>query len=226
MILTAILSLGLSVDAPEPLLLGPPAICQPFAIGDAPSLPWDVGAFGIDPDYDLDRLVRQTRRLLDAEEEVLVRMETIRRAVIYASGVGDHDRDDRPTLEARRTIVAELVSMLRERALAPHLATEPAGDSATAPPLFDLGFALAGLRQLEGVGGLARLDSDGEAELRKAIAWSQAPAAMHLGVSLGLFLSREKGLSDGHLLLAAKGSVEGTLLRENVMRCAARFHGT
>jgi hypothetical protein len=224
MILTAILSLGLSVDAPEPALLGPPAICQPFAIGDAPSLPWRSGAFGIDPDYDLDRLVRQTRRLLDAEADAMVRMETVRRAVVYASGVGDFDRDDRPSLERRRTIVAELVSMLRERALAPHLAAKSAGEAETAPPLFDLGFALAGLRQLEGVGGLARIDSSGEAELLRAVAWHGADGAMHLGVSLGLFLSEDERASDRFLLAAARDCAEGTLLRENLMRCAKRFH--
>jgi hypothetical protein len=66
---------------------GPPLICHPFKIGGAKSLPW-----GNDPahwnqplaDYNLAHLSDETLALLSPDTPVIVHMETIRRAVIYA----------------------------------------------------------------------------------------------------------------------------------------------
>lgn len=70
-----------------PALAGPPLLCHPFDIGNAKSLPW-VGEKSWDegqPGYKLDRLVADTEALLTPSTPVIVRMETLRRAALYAS---------------------------------------------------------------------------------------------------------------------------------------------
>jgi hypothetical protein len=65
---------------------GPPLLCHPFDIGSARSLPWD-GAKGWAHgrgDYDVKNLVRDTEALLTPSMPVIVRMETLRRAALYA----------------------------------------------------------------------------------------------------------------------------------------------
>ena len=70
----------------RPALAGPPLLCFPFEIGAAKSLPMGHGAWhSIDPKYDVARLVDDTLAILTPDAPVLVRMETLRRATIYAS---------------------------------------------------------------------------------------------------------------------------------------------
>jgi hypothetical protein len=70
-----------------PALAGPPLLCHPYDIGSARSLPWgDTKDWtGQQPDYKLDNLVADTETLLTPSTPVIVRMETLRRAAIYAS---------------------------------------------------------------------------------------------------------------------------------------------
>ncbi|MHC4416491.1 MAG: hypothetical protein ACYS0G_14560 [Planctomycetota bacterium] len=63
---------------------GPPLICHPVEIGDATSLPWGSDAFDQKRDYDLSQLLDDTVEILDNEQGVLVHMETLRRAALYA----------------------------------------------------------------------------------------------------------------------------------------------
>jgi hypothetical protein len=70
-----------------PALAGPPLLCHPYDIGNAKSLPW-VGEKSWSegqPDYKLENLVRDTEALLTPSTPVIVRMETLRRAALYAS---------------------------------------------------------------------------------------------------------------------------------------------
>lgn len=83
-ILTAF-AVTLAVAAPA--VAGPPLLCHPFDIGSAQSLPWD-GTRGWShdrSDYSLKNLVQDTERLVQPDTPVVVRMETMRRAAIYAS---------------------------------------------------------------------------------------------------------------------------------------------
>ena len=68
-------------------LAGPPLLCHPFDIGSAASLPWNGTSSWFDgkPDYRLSGLVSDTEALLVPSTPVVVRMETLRRAAIYAS---------------------------------------------------------------------------------------------------------------------------------------------
>ena len=71
----------------SPAFAGPPLLCHPFDIGAARSLPWSGvhSWFEGDAGYRLDNLVADTESLLTPATPVVVRMETLRRAAIYAS---------------------------------------------------------------------------------------------------------------------------------------------
>jgi hypothetical protein len=63
---------------------GPPLICHPVEIGQAKSLPWiDWNRKGSGT-YDLKNLTQDTEVILGSNTPVLVRMETLRRATLYA----------------------------------------------------------------------------------------------------------------------------------------------
>ena len=70
----------------RPALAGPPLLCFPFDIGTARTLPMGTSGWkATDPTYNVAHLVDDTLALLTPETPVLVRMETLRRATIYAS---------------------------------------------------------------------------------------------------------------------------------------------
>src|ERR1700730_17724038 len=65
---------------------GPPLICHTFDIGSAKSLPWishDWNLTGSES-YDPTKLASDTFAILAANSTVLVHMETLRRATLYA----------------------------------------------------------------------------------------------------------------------------------------------
>ena len=83
--------LGLAVGAalcalPQISVAGPPLICHAIDIGQAKSLPWSGNGWNLTgkEHYDLKRLVDDTMALLAPATPVLVRMETLRRATLYA----------------------------------------------------------------------------------------------------------------------------------------------
>lgn len=65
---------------------GPPLICHAIDIGDAKSLPWISHSWNLSGSetYDTKNLVRDTLEILAPDTSVLVRMETLRRATLYA----------------------------------------------------------------------------------------------------------------------------------------------
>src|SRR5262245_30949630 len=69
----------------QPLLARPPIICHPIDSGNARCLPWAGSEWrAVKVDYDSSRLVEDTLALLTPDTPVLVRMETMRRATVYA----------------------------------------------------------------------------------------------------------------------------------------------
>jgi len=86
-VLAVMIVLALSL----PAVAGPPLLCHPFDIGGARSLPWDgTRAFWQGrADYRLENLVADTEALLTPSTPVIVRMETLRRAALYASADGE-----------------------------------------------------------------------------------------------------------------------------------------
>ena len=67
-------------------LAGPPLICHSIDIGSALSLPWSSSGWNLSGQetYNVDNLVQDTLALLGPSTPVLVRMETLRRATLYA----------------------------------------------------------------------------------------------------------------------------------------------
>jgi hypothetical protein len=69
-----------------PALAGPPLICHAIDIGSAESLPWTSSGWNLSGQetYDVSHLVPDTLALLVPSTPVLIRMETMRRATLYA----------------------------------------------------------------------------------------------------------------------------------------------
>src|SRR5262249_192657 len=65
---------------------GPPLISHSFDIGSAKSLPWESTGWNLTgkETYDPSKLASDTFKILAADSTVLVHMETLRRATLYA----------------------------------------------------------------------------------------------------------------------------------------------
>lgn len=87
---------------PSAVFAGPPLLCHPFETAGARSLPWGSGGWN-DPsgNYDRSRLIADTESLLAPGTPVIARMETLRRAAIYASADGATLRRMSAALDAR-----------------------------------------------------------------------------------------------------------------------------
>jgi len=129
MFLAGVMAAALTTATPA--LAGPPLLCFPFDIGAARSLPIGHGSWrAIDRGYDVSRLVDDTVALFAPETPVLVRMETLRRATLYAG--------ERPE------IATALLARLRDRAKAP-----AAGGIDAGLAVFDFGYLVETIRQAE-----------------------------------------------------------------------------
>jgi hypothetical protein len=135
----------------RPALAGTPLVCFPFDIGNARSLPIAHTGYGApDPKYDASQLVGDTIDLLAARTPVIVRMETIRRAALYARAY-----------PGRAT---ELYDALQQRARV----SSPDGPNA----VFDFGYLVETYRQ---AGVKVGNDVDGYVWIQKAIALTNDP---------------------------------------------------
>jgi hypothetical protein len=110
----------------QPALAGPPLLCFPFEIGTAASLPVGSGGWeSIDRSYDAARLVDDTLALLTPNTSVIVRMETLRRATLYAA--------------SNQKQAAILLDRLQQRATIP--------DAHVALAVFDFGYLVETYKQ-------------------------------------------------------------------------------
>lgn len=80
-------ALMLTLVTAMPAQAGPPLLCHPFNIDNAKSLPWSGTRGWMDgrADYNIAKLAADVDALLTPATPVIVRMETMRRAAIYAS---------------------------------------------------------------------------------------------------------------------------------------------
>jgi hypothetical protein len=204
LILTIVLGLAI------PLLAGPPLICRSIDIGSAQSLPWSnpPDLTGL-KDYNVAHLTGDTLALLNSSAPVLARMETLRRATIYA----------------QRDPVAseELFSKLQERASA---------NPREALAAFDLGYLAACYKQMRearssGMTVWGRGDSvnpaadvDGYAEVKKAIGLRGEDPEMEFAAAIITAEHDSQGRHQEHLQKALAGAKGDPLLAENI---ASRF---
>jgi hypothetical protein len=184
-------------------LAGPPLICHPYDIGQAKSLPGGGGAHGTAQNYDRTPLVADTLALLTPDTPVLVRMETLRRAAIYATGNLRAWNGEKYT-ETDKNLAAQLITKLRERSTS--------GDAkAKALALFDLGFFSETVRQ-------TGLDPsiDGYALMVKARELRGPDAEMEF--ALALASHREHPAAHAaHLAQARAAAKPNTLLATNLV---------
>lgn len=181
---------------------GPPLICHAIEIGAAKSLPaidWNsIGTGG----YDLKNLTRDTVSILDSDPSVLVRMETLRRATIFAR----HDP----------AAAKELLLKLRARADRSEIAGHP-----DALSWFDVGYLAEAYQQWmpknesNPAAGL-----DGYTWIRRAIQLRGKDAEMEFAAAL-VTLSGPESAHREHVRKAMAGAKGDPLLSQNL---ASRFH--
>jgi hypothetical protein len=161
-------SLAVFVLAPAAVQAGPPLICHPVDIGAAPSLPWGSGPGWNTPQpgYDRARLVKDTLALLSPATPIRVRMETLRRATVYAMGDADRGR--------------ELLARLEERA------RDGGPGEGVALALFDAGYLIEAYKQARIITGRDIVDParDGEAMVRQARQGREKDPDMEYAVGL------------------------------------------
>lgn len=197
----AIASLALTLASPA-VFAGTPLICHPYEIGAAKSLPAGPDWHGVSRNYDRQHLVRDTLALLTADTPVIVRMETLRRAAIYATA---QMRDwDKGTYSAEdRALASSLLKKLRER-------TKTATGPALALATFDLGFFTETLRQTNVDKSL-----DGYPTLLKALALRGPDAEMEFALALATSWPKRKE-RDEHVTRARASAKPGSLLATNL----------
>jgi hypothetical protein len=176
---------------------GPLLICHPIEIGQAKSLPWVEFNHKGSLDYDLKNLSRDTMAVLDSRAPVLVRMETLRRATIYA-------RQDPQAAK-------QLIMRLQARA-----ANSDATGHSDALAWFDVGYLAEAYQQWLGKGepnpaaGL-----DGYSLVRKAISLRGSDPEMEFAAAL-ITLPRPDSAHRDHVQKAMAGAKFDPLLAQNV----------
>jgi hypothetical protein len=192
---------------------GPPLLCFAYDIGSARSLPWGSNpndSFECDPKYPADRLVGDTLAILDESKEVLVHMETLRRAAIYASRFAEKPTKGRDGSLADRMALRVLDHSIRE------LARDPQSTLAW----IDAGYALGAAAQMGSAHGAAYVD-----HFSKARALAPKDPALAFATSAGFLDSPDRDTWQRHYTDALAGAPEGSLLRKNVLAYGERFLG-
>ncbi len=193
--------------APARVFAGTPLICHPYAIGTATSLPGTDGDWkGVNPAYDRTHLVQDTLALLTPDTPVIVRMETLRRAAIYATaGMRGWSTKEGFSAEDRANVTA-LLEKLRVRAKD---TTGP--DNVRALAIFDVGFFSETLRH-------ANVDAalDGYALLVKAHELRGPDAEMDFALALASSWPMHRADLADHLARARAAAKPGTLLAANL----------
>ena len=186
------------------LQAGTPLICHPYVIGAAKSLPGSDGDWkGVNPTYDRTHLVRDTLALLTPTTPVIVRMETLRRAAIYATA-GMRGWTDGTGFNAEdRAHTSALLENLQNR-------TKSAAGQDLALALFDVGFFTETLRQT----GLDR-SLNGYDTLLKARELRGPDADMEFALALASAWPKRKEHGE-HLSRARAGAQPGSLLASNL----------
>jgi hypothetical protein len=181
---------------------GPPLVCHPFDIGTSKTLPpVDLNQKGRGS-YDVNNLTQDTLAILNSGAPVLVRMETLRRATIYA--------------RQNPQVAKELITRLRARL------DESQGGPAAALATFDYGYLAETYKQWFGAGEPnPAAGVDGYALIKNAISMRGEDAEMEFAAAL-ITLNGPKSGHQQHVRKAQAGAKEDPLLAQNL---ASRFPG-
>jgi hypothetical protein len=176
---------------------GPALICHPIEIGQAKSLPWVDWNHKGRTDYDLKNLTPDTVAILSPNTPVLVRMETLRRATIYA-------RQD-------PQMAKELITRLQARA-----ANSDAAGHPDALAWFDVGYLAEAYKQWMGKGEPnPAVGLDGYGWVRKAISLRTSDPEMEFAAAL-ITLTGPEGAHHAHVRKATAGAKNDPLLAQNL----------
>jgi hypothetical protein len=191
---------------------GPPLICHTIEIGQAKSLPWIGHNWNLSggENYDTKNLVSDTLNILTPDTPVLVRMETLRRATLYA-------RQD--PLAAK-----ELLAKLHARATSAESSVHP-----DALAWFDVGYLVETYKQWIGQSWMRvskdeqnpAAGVDGYALVKKAIGLRGSDPQMEFAAAL-ITLSGPQEEHRQHALKAIAGAKTDPLLAQNL---ATHFNG-
>lgn len=190
----------LALFAP-PAQAGPPLICWPFEIGDARTLPWRGSTWSeANPDYDLRKLPGDTLELLTPSTPIIVRMETLRRATVYAM------KD--------RGIAGELLARLQARVREAEAQGRP-----DALALFDVGYLLSAYQQVRSAWLVGNPASglDGFLMIERAIRLRGPDPEMEFAAALASAGTTHQAELDTHLARAVAGAAEGSPLAKNLV---------
>ena len=195
-------TLGLAVA----VYAGPPLICHPIQIGDAKSLPWSSHNWNLSgaENYDVKNLVGDTLAILTPETPVLVRMETLRRATLYA--------------RQNPQVGNELLVKLHARATDAEAAGKP-----DALAWFDAGYLVEAYKQWypkdtpNPAAGV-----DGYAWVKKALSLRGSDPQMEFAAAL-ITLAGPEGEHREQVTRAMAGAKQDPLLAQNL---ASRFMGS
>jgi hypothetical protein len=191
--------------AARPAIAGPPFLCHPFDIGSARSLPWDEKNWWSGRlDYDITKLVDETQTLLQPSTPVIVRMETLRRATLYAT------RD--------RAVAARLFAKILERTQTAGGHDQPDGlawfDAAYLAESFRETDELTYVPQLKSASSLARLA--GSADPRELLRRSYSLRADAPGIAFALALLTPRPDRQEFARQARTGAIDDPLLSHNI----------
>jgi len=177
-------------------LAGPPLICHSIAIGNAQSLPWTSQDWNLSGSetYNIKNLVGDTLAILNPTTPVLVRMETLRRATLYAQ------KDPQ--------VARELLTKLQARSSAAETAGHP-----DALAFFDAGYLAEAYKQWLGKENPAT-GVDGYASVKKAISLRGQDPQMEFAAAL----MTSKDEQREHVLRAAAGAKQDPLLAQNLAK--------
>lgn len=192
----------------SPAVAGPPLLCHPFDIGPAQSLPWDGSGswFHGRAGYQLSNLVADTEALLTPQTPVIVRMETLRRAAIYAS------RD--------REVASQLLTRLMNRA--------DAGTQAGRPDplaLLDAAYVVEAFRQITYLDRMPEFQGqalkqlvagkDGYAMVKKSVELKPGDASLEFAAAL-VAADKDRVAYTEHARRARAGANGDALLARNI----------
>ena len=191
-----------SLAIAAPVLAGPPLLCFPFETGGAKTLPMKTGDWkSVDPKYDVSHLTADTLALLAPANPVVARMETIRRATIYAS--------------THPQVAADLLTALQTRA---------AARTETAPSaVFDFGYLVETYKQATFMfsSAVKGLDEINGYQLVLKAAALQSDPAMEFGAAVIAQGSSNAALRAeyrGHLERAIAGAKTDAVLSASVTK--------
>lgn len=202
--------LALLIGVARPALAGPPLLCHPFDIGTARSLPWDgTNSWSQGrADYNISNLVADTEALLTSSTPVIVRMETLRRAAIYASG--------------DRRVAEQLMTRLTDRARASEGAGRP-----DALAFLDAAYVIEAFRQIGYLGKDTEFrerastvrelvgDADGYALIGKSLALRPNDPGLQFAAAL-ISADRHRDAYPEHARKARVGASQDALLARNI----------